>query len=173
MATIAMQRGSSAFSASTPITLWTQSGGSATKVMFNQLMMYNNAGNNLSGIFQLSYFPSGGFASQIAVLNVPTSQSSCQFDPVLGSKPQMIYNNSASYPGTQTGGQWMIANTGNSVPIGQSLNNSISITTVVFNSGYHVCPPSFYIGPGDIIKFQASTGSANHIVSWSFTTITE
>ena len=176
MATIAMQRGSSAYSSGTSITLWTQSGGSATKVIFNQLMMFNNAGGNVQGAWQLSYYPSGVYASQIAFLYYPySSAGSIQFDPVLGSKPQVIYNNSSSYPGVQHGGQWMQSSTGGTTPIGQlnPANNSIVVNTIIFGVGYHVCPPSFYVGPGDSVKFQASSGSSNHIVSWSFTTITE
>ena len=182
MATIAMQRGYSSFStANTPVTLFTQSGGSSTKVMINQLMIFSVSGQ-ISGYnkHMITYTPSGGYPSIIGVIYHSASAYALQWDPVMGSKPQMIANGSYSGGTPQHGGQFMLGGDGSvsNPSIGSGTSNAmsnfnISVTNYPYGYSNHVCPPSFFIGPSDSVKFVSSTGSSSYYIAWSFTTITE
>lgn len=180
--TIAMQRGTTTVSATgiSEVTLFTQSGGIATRVILNQL------GASISEVPNHAYMTlihqvSGGQAFVLGILKYATSgPRSFQFAPGVSSA-----NPFAAVP--------MLNSTSNS--LGRSSNPVIhsdgsngvanitpSSVNVSWPDGstdtrYSMLCSNFYMGPGDslLVRCRAdiNSGTATATISYSFTTITE
>jgi hypothetical protein len=175
--TVAIQRGTTTLtSAASPSTIYTQSGGNATRVIFNWVCFYcpdGQPGSN-NGIM-LHHFSSSG-----------------------GSVPIGYYRNNISYgngimlpnQGSNSFGQWATQGTSSTLTPLQGITGSYGITgyTGSLNVGsitltYPLAqdyfkssflPQNFWIGPSDTIKLSWTDNSgytAN--VAWSFVTVTE
>lgn len=165
--TIAMQRGVVSCPNDGIVTLFTQSGGTSTRVIFNQLTwFYNQTSANTNGV--ITYYNASGGSSIIGFLR--NNQSSSQMQFMTTDFGMLSYNNGSSTSpvfsslGNNAGASYIGANTGSAAPqpntpSGACLSNM---------------PTNFWIGPSDSIKFtwyHADSGTAT--VSYSFTTITE
>lgn len=180
--TIALQRGTATVlsNGSSITTLFTQSGGTATRVIMNQLIFTssNEWGNGyLSdkgiGIYHES---SGGKTSLLGIIrdNVDNMKE-WQF-PVAHNTFNFWQPLSTS---TLTGASPIIF-----TDAGGGIVATTPPTTRIYYTGntsqirYSAMPPQFYIGPGDSIKVKAQgrdSGSqpTTVTVGYSFTTITE
>jgi len=179
--TIAMQRGTTTITANGtgPTTLFTQSGGTATRVIINGISGYSgsnynywcmmlsitNTGTsvNLPVAFKSTggtfgacggfFFLSGlGAASNGAAQKANTAAT--------GTSAAVLLSNANTWPRSGD-------------PVIVSVNDAL---TPNGSSGavYEYCPQNFWIGPGDSVclgLYNSGGGSTN--VAWNFTTVTE
>jgi hypothetical protein len=166
--TIAMQRGVSSIGPSSPVTLFTQSGGYATRVICNQLVFYAASGSLYYPTCELALYNSSGPRTTLALI-YPSSSApgAIQFLPHAGQ-------HNASHPIANSVQQYGAVGGGGGT--GTSGSASPNTTYWQANSVYTNLnvPSEFYIGPGDslVAKYQNDNGSDVR-VGWSFTTITE
>jgi hypothetical protein len=182
--TVALQRGTTTVSgtSTSTTTLFTQSGGTATRVIVNNLSFYSstNAQQGLNiGFYNTS---SGGQTSLVGYLYRPSANTcySCQFLP---------YGSGSPFTGVPPGGTTniypstpLLAGFTSNQDIGGTSPGSINFTypsagNLIING----CPANFYMGPSDSLKIKATWyqiagksvnyGTVN--ISYSFTTITE
>ena len=181
--TIALQRGTTTVSTSgsASATLFTQSGGTATRVIKNQLGLYFSPTIDQNGVY-------------IAVFhNVSGGQSF-----LLGHFYRSAYNQSYQFtPGAPSDSQFVATGTGTSntlVPImpiitsngssgvGSANADNIGVNWPNSNSpAWSLFPANFYMGPSDSISIKVyakrasgkSVISVTAYISYSFTTITE
>jgi hypothetical protein len=168
--TIAMQRGTSTISPSSPATLFTQSGGYATRVICNQLVFYAASGSLYYPTCELALYNSSGPRTTLAMIYpATTAPGAIQFLPHCGQ-------NNASHPVANSVQQFGAVGGPGSSSLGTSTNNGPNTTYWQANNVYTNLniPSEFYIGPGDslVAKYQNDNGSDVR-VGWSFTTITE
>jgi len=187
--TIALQRGTTTVTTdgSTQATLFTQSGGIATRVIPNAIGVYFNNpqpntgfGNLLCGIYCTI---SGGQTLLVGYMNLGSSQYNRSFQFPIGAMPNAgasngvwNTNNTIVSPTTPT-----ITNNA-TFGIGDLSLTSLSINYPLGNNPrIAILPSSFYIGPSDIIRIRvfglAPSGKSSTPttagVTYSFTTITE
>lgn len=179
--TIALQRGTTTVTTdgTTAVTLFTQSGGIATRVIFNALGISFATAANTGGVYiALFHQQSGGQATLIGYLNTNNTTKNYQFNP--GASPDNdflgVYSSGQNSimpaaPVLRSGASSMSANAG-----------SVSFTYQGgSNTQLSLMAKNFYMGPGDSLfmkidaRYQSgksqSTTTAN--ISYSFTTITE
>lgn len=175
--TIALQRGTTTVSAAggnSSVTLFTQSGGTATRVILNQLGIFfssNPTDNVRAAVFHNS---NGGQSTLLGYLTDNGRRQSCQFtpaanDPFSGNVGQTSTNAFKQRPRLP-----VIASSA-ATGIGSGGATSIQIEyyeTTDSNFYYAIIPSNFYIGPGDSISMKIEAGPTANI-SYSFTTITE
>jgi|Laugrespbdmm15dd_1035085.scaffolds.fasta_scaffold01150_4 hypothetical protein len=166
--TIAMHRGVGAVSVGStgvPVTLFTQSGGIATRVIFNNFAFYcSNTNSNINMVMRVDQ--SGGgilILTRMQVTgsggNIPSMGTNGAYQPVGGSSVSgskiryQINNNSATYPGT----------------------GNPDITSVLVTGDSGAMPQQFWIGPSDavVINMLNNSGTFTMNYAYSFTTITE
>lgn len=169
--TIAMQRGTASISSTSPVTLFTQSGGYATKVICNQLVFYAASGNLYYPVVELALYSASGPRTSLGIIYTSSSSTGAiQFLPHAGqhnaAHPIGQYNQQYGTVNTSVGNATSGTSTGTSPNPGYYQAGSLSIMINV--------PTEFYIGPSDslVAKYQNDNGS-NIQVGWSFTTITE
>jgi len=180
--TIALQRGTTtvAGSGASSVTLFTQSGGTATRVILNQLSFYNSTSASNSSSRVLVYLTSSG--GQTSVLGYLFGSNgtgySYQFLPgggnsnvgagvstaVLGQCPVIQSSNTSADIGTP-----------NPSNVSASFDTSTGRNQAIF-------PSNFWMGPSDSIKikaYQSYTSGKSTLqvatvnIGYSFTTITE
>jgi len=183
--TIALQRGTATVSGdgSTFVTLFTQAGGTATRVIVNQLTMSFSAQLSTSSNACLYLTSSGGQSSVLGIMSRGDtgSQYATQF-PAGSSNDNAWFGGTAGTTGNCLSLSPMIQQTGTSGDMSagncSSVNLSYSGPSV---SRFAVLPQNFYIGPSDVLKMKVraqtisgkSTVNQTATLSWSFTTITE
>jgi len=177
--TIALQRGTTTCASGSSVTLFTQSGGTATRVILNQLVWYSNgSGNNFSNEnVILAHTSSGGYTSMLGYLrfNAANAGNALQFyagqqgdigtqmapQGTAGSVPlnAIYFNNSGA-----SGSGFAINPTGVGTQFPQTNGN-----TQIW------CANNFWIGPSDTISFRHTDASNGFTatIGYSFTTITE
>jgi hypothetical protein len=177
--TIALQRGTASITwdGTTQTTLWTQSGGTATRVIFNGCSAYNNtasAGNFMSLFVKLS----GGGSYGLAATRVGNSTITSALTFCPGNVNVTGGANGSSQ--ITSGSTIQTYNVAGSYPL------DIDMTYVGLQGGasggtgftsqnvFEFCPAQFWIGPGDAIVFKCKGATSNSgAVAYSFTTITE
>lgn len=176
--TITLQRGTASMTlnGTTKYTLFTQSGGTATRVIINGVAV--KANNARAGIM-LGVFvqQSGGGFWTVALKITNNSANVANLDLQRG---QMALASSTGGGGTSTSGSALVGgSTGGSFYGDQNMvtGNVFGATTsatMYSNSQYECCPNEFYIGPSDIVYLKAHNpfGDAGDYV-YSFTCITE
>ena len=184
--TIAIQRGTTTVSANgnTTVTLFTQSGGTATRVILNQLLVYFSSGppgvqNNGMNLYLTS---SSGYSSVIGSMKFGSTTSQWAFQFPAGAPNSGFNGTSAGTSNSINSSNPFIYQSGGS---GDMLANATNNIQVQYSNSsydaYSVIPANFYIGPGDALKLKVrglyasgkgtASGTAN--VGYSFTTITE
>jgi hypothetical protein len=178
--TIAMQRGTTTITANGtgPTTLFTQSGGTATRVIINGIAGYSggsssywcmmlsvtNSGTSVN--LPVAFKSTGGFTGSIG---------GCFFLSGLGAAS----NGGAQYSGAATtASAAVLGNYANTWPrSGDPIIAGANGSLVVSGSQaavYEYCPQNFWIGPGDqvCLGLYNSAGSSVN-VAFNFTTVTE
>jgi hypothetical protein len=179
--TIALQRGTTTVTGNgtTEVTLFTQSGGTATRVILNQL------GASISEVPSNAYMTlihqvSGGHTFVLGILKYPASGArSFQF-PSGASSDQAFSGNSvlsstsaskliSSMPVIYSDGTSGVANVS---------PNSIGIewATSANDTRMAMLCSNFYMGPSDSLRIRCradGAGTTTATISYSFTTITE
>lgn len=162
--TIAIQRGASSVSNNTITTLFTQSGGTATRVIANMLTFYaNTSGNGCNAT--LIHTSSGGGSHIVGYLG----GSSGLVQTAIAVNGM---SNAASWIGNASGiayGNTMIR--GGSTAYQGTLIQGFPVSPA---SNVSYLPQNFWIGPSDTLSFGVyDSGWSTIQVAWSFTTITE
>jgi hypothetical protein len=184
--TIALQRGTTTVSAggNTVVTLFTQSGGTATRVIINQLIVYFTSGPpGVSGNGMNLYLTSsGGYSSIIGQMKYESSGSMWAWQANTGA-PNNGFNGTS--PGTSNAINSANPFTFQSTSAGDMITGTTSQTYMQYSNtsfnAYCNFPANFYMGPSDALKLKVrglytsgkgtASGTAN--VGYSFTTITE
>jgi hypothetical protein len=176
--TIAMQRGStSATFDNTRYTLFTQSGGNATRVIINAITVWSGGGFGTPAAMMLQvlnsgtsvYLPiamksGGGAVSPSAMTFIPETVG-VNAGAVRTSTTETLSGQTLWFPG---GSGWPSASDANLVGAASNVSQSNG------QFAFEYCPKNFWIGPGDSVILQVK-GSSNPsgTMGWSFTTITE
>ena len=180
--TIALQRGTASVSGdgTTFVTLFTQSGGTATRVIVNQLTMSFSAqlsSNNAACLYLTS---SGGQSSVLGVMSRSDTGSQYAVQFPAGS------SNANAWFGTYNGvngssGSPMIQQTISSGDMSAGNCSGVNLSYGSTAPRFAVLPQNFWIGPSDVLKMKVNaritvgknTQAVTVSLSWSFTTITE
>lgn len=177
--TIAMQRGSTSFTCdSTWNTLFTQSSGTATRVIPNQLNgNFNTALRSQIGYFQLALVSSSG-SGQIL-----SSVYSWYMNTFTGFQIACLGNQAGQYVSGQNPGvysSYFLYTSSAATPYNASI--SASSLNFAYNAGTGPGPINqFYMGNGDSLRmriygiYNSGKGTANATCTtyWNMTTITE
>jgi len=181
--TIALQRGtvSTNLNGNTSTTLFTQSGGTATRVIIGGVGMYTNTSTG-SLAMQLVVGLSGSTTNTIVIAfkGSSTALNTYSMDFIPGLMP----TSGAMRPSTNStpSGTSILSNNSANVFSGsQSLDGAyITGADTATNFGnntfnYEYCPAQFWMGPSDTLFFRGrnSNGAYTGNVAYSFTTITE
>jgi len=176
--TIALQRGTTTVTAngSSGATLFTQSGGTATRVIVNNLGFYFTTTPGQSDVYVVVYLTqSGGQQLVLGRLYNQSPYKAAQFAPGISTtnafetNPANI-NAARNFGFTSSGTNGVASADAQSI----SINAPSSTSMMQLNS-------NFYMGPGDSIAVKARGSSASGKsqvfqtlnISYSFTTITE
>ena len=179
--TIALQRGvaSITWDGTTQTTLFTQSGGTATRVVFNGCGAYN--GSASAGMLMSIFVKLSGGTGSYCVASVwignSANNASIDFRPGNTNAVGGGTNGSAAI---NSGATVLAFNTAStySMDVNMVYANLFGGMNASggFGSGniYEFCPAQFWIGPGDAIIFKCRAATSNSgQVAYSFTTITE
>jgi len=179
--TIALQRGSTtvASSGGSSVTLFTQSGGTATRVIINGLSIKNTQSSS-GNVAYLAVAQSGGTVFWgVAIKSISSVYSMAGIDFYPGvSNISGAQRSSTQY--SQTGALvWGTSSTSifpaNDNPGSYNIISTDNGASIVSQqSNFEHCPQQFWIGSGDavIMRFFANSGGTATI-GYSFTTITE
>lgn len=184
--TIALQRGTATVTSnmSSATTLFTQSGGTATRVIVNQLIFsssseWSNSILNNKGL-AIYHTSSGGLTSLLGLFILQQgSLKEGQF-PIAansanlweGQSPASLAYDSTTVPAIYTSAAQGISGSTSFPPAYPEWTSGPSYKK------YAIIPSQFYIGPGDSLSFKAqgrdgSSQPTTITLSYSFTTITE
>jgi hypothetical protein len=179
---IALQRGTTTVTAngSSSATLFTQSGGLATRVIVNQLSLtYDFAAD--TGTVQVGVYHES-FGGQTSLIGLFRRLDASSFRAVQFPVGAFTNNNWGGTP-LPTGADFLatVPVLGHTQASGDMFSTSPSNINVGYsttsNTRFSVLPSNFYIGPSDSVKiktnFSSSSGTATATISYSFTTITE
>jgi hypothetical protein len=166
--TIAMSRGTTSVGQNSLTTLYTNSGGTASRVIINMVSL--NANGISTPSVNLVYTSTSGGNSVIGYLKYNTSVTSFQFAPANnGVGPaQFGYNASSTAPisGIISANQAAIY-TGSVAPSNLNINGGSDV-----RQSY--CPSNIWMGPSDTISVIANdNNSVTFNLAYSFTIITE
>ena len=173
--TIAIQRGTQTLVSNTRTTLFTQSGGTATRVIFNQITFASaNSVDMYYPAVCLIHASSSGPTNVIGLMKAASgSIYSLNFMP----NGNATAPNQFGYSGTgnaYNGAVMLQQSTGN-IYMGGA--NPTYVTYTAATSGSNYCsymPSNYWSGPSDSIKIKWYDGNGNDCsVGWSMTTITE
>ena len=181
--TIATQRGSTTLTSnnSSTATLFTQSGGLATRVIFNQLGWWFSANEpdvNVSA--SVIHNISGGGSFVLGYLRDPDKRRAYQFAP--GATGDNPWNFGPTQTGTSTAFAMPRGATigGSDANLPGASNASGVIVDWTNQSGlkYMMLPSNFYMGPGDSLSIKiygerSGVGFLTANITYSFTTVTE
>ena len=155
--TIAMIRGTTTCANGSSVTLFTQSGGTATRVILNWVAFYVTGGTNYSSPnCNLYHTSSSGGAGVVAAWANNSGNSGGQF--------------SGGIPSTQSGSANSVFSnvTGNYPALLQAMRVSSLGSTPGFTAS------NFWIGPSDTVSLSWYDNNSQNInVAYSFTTVTE
>lgn len=178
--TIALQRGTSSVTldGTTRYTMFTQSGGTATRVIINGCAFYSDTARSglMGGIFVQK---SGGGYFSVAIKLVGNSTTVGSMDFL----PGMVNNVGGATNGTSagiTGASIFVGALATDYQSNQNMSQFALYGATSAQSGFgnaslfEYCPSQFWIGPSDVVYFKGRNNSGDPgQVSWSFTTITE
>jgi len=155
--TIAMIRGTTSCANGSSVTLFTQSGGTATRVILNWVAFYNTGTNSYSSPNCVLYHTSS--AGGAGVVAGWANNSSNYGGQISGGIPSVTSNSSNSVFGNVAG---------NYPALLQAMRvNNISAGTTFAAS-------NFWIGPSDSVSLSWYDNNNQNInVAYSFTTVTE
>lgn len=162
--TIAMQRGTSTVAHTAQTTLFTQSGGLATRVIFNGLAGHNPA--QTSSQVVISVQPSGG-APYVLGYGV-SAYADWEFKPNTNTYG-VVASGTSLWPDSFL----YLSNTASTYVADQNGSTLNVVGPSTSNYGFGI-PQNFWIGPGDAVRMRFWQQAGNTCTfGWSFTTITE
>lgn len=172
--TIAIRAGSTghAWSNTNTSTLFTQSGGTATRVIINQLQFTNDAGGSPQGVG--IFLESAGTGQMHMIGGVRFIYQSMQvFQAWAGGSQEArtSYGNSGTGPFGVPSGH-MLRGSSN-VSIGAIQPSTLTVATSYNSDEFVFFPNSFYMANGDSVKLRGYWNGGTGACYWSFTTITE
>ena len=179
--TIALQRGTTTVTSNSTssVTLFTQSGGIATRVILNQLGLFFSNDPDDGTSVAVFHNISGGQSLLIGFIRDSDRRRSTQFIP--GATPENPFLGTATQVSTTTA--VVLASAPNiggngATGVGSSPANGVSIDYASnTNSRLSAMPSNFYIGPGDSLSLKVyasrSETPLTASITYSFTTITE
>jgi hypothetical protein len=173
--TIAIQRGTQSLASGTLTTLFTQSGGTATRVIFSQITFASaNSVDMYYPSVILIHASSSGPTNVIGLMKANSgSIYSLNFMP----NGNATAPNQFGYSGTGNAynGAVMLQQGNPNVYMGGANPTNISYSAATSGSNYcSYMPSNYWIGPSDSIKIKWYDGNGNSCdVGWSMTTITE
>jgi hypothetical protein len=171
--TIAVRAGGTghAWTQANTSTLFTQSGGTATRVIINQLQFTcdTNSGPATVGIFLES--AGSGTMSMIGGLKLAYySLMSFQAWPGGNQQAQTAYPGYGTQQGVSSG---LSIGHSTNAPIGGIQPSSLQVYTPYNSNDFIFFPSSFYMAAGDSVKVRGWWGGGTGACYYSFTTITE
>jgi hypothetical protein len=174
--TIALQRGTTTVAGNdtTYVTLFTQSGGIATRVIVNQLGIFFSSAPNTPIRINVLHDSSGGQSTLLGSLRDVGQRRSVQFTPA-ANDPFAGNVGQTSTSGFKQRPRHPIVGSNGASGVGSANTGSTQIEyyeTTDANFYYSILPSNFYMGPGDSLRMIVEGGSTANI-SYSFTTITE
>jgi hypothetical protein len=177
--TVAIQRGTTVLtSASSPTTIYTQSGGNATRVIWNFIAVYQAGGNNFGSVnsLNISHFSSSGGSAPIGYFKNNLGWGNFAILPNQGSSSFNQYapgysGSSVLYPLQGIVGSYSATSyTGN---LAANQTSFVSPQANLVNPSMFL-PQNCWIGPSDTLKLAfADNNGFDATVGWSFVTITE
>ena len=179
--TIALQRGSTTVSSGggSGVTLFTQSGGTATRVIINGLAFKNSVAGS-GCVAQLYVAQSGGSVFWAVAAKGASSGNACGGFDFFPGTFNMNGAQRESSSSSLTGAVILGINTNNVFPADGNVAayNIFSTNNVTSNvasmSNYETCPQQFWIGSGDAVAMKIfNNGGGTATIGFSFTTITE
>jgi hypothetical protein len=167
--TVATQRGTTSMTSGGSSTLFTQSGGLNTRVIFNMMTFFLDGSGSAVAI-TITHTSSAGGSGVIGYLYANSTKNGCFFpanNAVSGVQTVMNSTTAFALQGIITGGTGYIgATAANSVSL---LAGSQGLTP---NASY--LPSNYYIGPSDTISVRMYDANGNSgTFAYSITTITE
>lgn len=180
--TIALQRGSTSitWNGTTAYTLFTQSGGTATRVIIGGVSAYST---NNGSINMAMFVKQSGTSNYLTIgyKGVGTASSSNSLDFYGGSAITPLPAQPASTNNSAGGTPILVNSNGGFFGAGDISNTAVQAINSQFSNSnsffqFEVCPQQFWIGPGDSVVmkfFNYSSAAATGIVAYTFTTITE
>ena len=175
--TITLQRGTASmtFDGTTKYTLFTQSGGIATRVMIGGVGV--KASTARAGTMMGIFVQQSGGGFQTIALKIANSSANVSN---LDLSPGQMNFGSPTTTGIQLSGSSLVAGNVANTFYGDQVMSSANVfgagtsTSIYSGSQFEFCPKEFYIGPSDIVYLKAHNpfGDAGNYV-YSFTCITE
>jgi hypothetical protein len=164
--TVALQRGSGTLNSGSFATLFTQSGGLATRVIVSQLVFYVGASGPVdSPQLILSHLSSNGTASVIGYAQAFASDTNLRQGQLMPSSGEnglknASFSNSVALNGYARGtsADWLGASQGFNMDLNDSSRRSF-------------VPQNFWIGPSDSVRINWNEGSSK-VVTYGFTFVT-
>ena len=173
--TVAIQRGITsvvATSTGAETTLFTQSGGAATRVIINQLTFYSpNTQVARLFVLTLNFNSSGGYKSPFIYMR-GNGVSAMTFIPGPTDSAAATQQTGT----TAVGGLALLSNTATSTGVSMgNLSSSLLYLGTASDNMFQTGPTNFWMGPGDSISVKLSINADTPTcpIGYSFTTITE
>lgn len=170
--TIALQRGTGTINANgtTDLTLFTQSGGTATRVIVNQFTFYTQSTTTSRAItWYIGHSSSGGYRSPLLSGYVNTTNAGTFVPGQQDGSQAAVFSTSFGVANWT----WKSDYTSTGTAQGANLPSN-NVPQFYDAGGYQSGPSNFWIGPSDSLILRMSmSGSITANVGWSFTTITE
>lgn len=185
--TIALQRGTTSVTSdsSSVVTLFTQSGGTATRVIVNNLGVYFTTLPNSGSVSMLLYISQSG-GQDMVIGQLSTSDRTRSYQFLAGSSTNNSFmgvglSQSSSSNNNVVPSTPQIRSTGSNGVASANANQISVVYSSLSTTQLAVLNSNFYMGPSDSIKMkiQASVTSGKSVISttgnisYSFTTITE
>jgi hypothetical protein len=184
--TISIQRGTVSLtpSGSSPVTLWTQSGGTATRVIFGSISGWFTQSITTSGstTFALAFTPSGAsYEIMVGYMAVKPSTTTYGFAilPGQGAPSAQISTTSSAYSTLPSATVLTSVNSG--ATLFANMNPSYLRILMPGNrysdyqSQFQSFPDNFWIGPGDVVQINCSNYSSGGTLylTYEFVLVTE
>lgn len=181
--TIALQRGTTTVTANSTsaVTLFTQSGGLATRVIVNQLAVsFSDLVDETQTTVGVYHESSGGQTSLIGLFRRTDATSIRALQFPVGAFTNNNWGGTPFPSSSEYSNQLPIIFQGSTA--GDMFSSNPNSIQAVYSNPTHlrfaVLPSNFYIGPNDSIRikirgFNTSSGATTATISYSFTTITE
>ena len=169
--TIAMQRGTSSIATGSNITLFTQSSGTATRVICNWISFYAASQYANGARLSFNHSSSAGGSAQIGYAFLQNAGQSSQITPANNSVGPYQFRGDTT-PAPINGFMYAASTasyTGAINPANLQIYNPTSVTATQY------MPSNLWMGPSDsLTAYWVDNGNAVTInIAWSFTTITE
>lgn len=162
--TISVVKGTTTCADSSSVTLYTNSGGIASRVIPNMISWYANS-NGIAGSGNLNFFSSAGGSCVIGYYKGPYGSGQGQFMPANNGVGPLQYGGNSSY-----------VSVNGAIAAGGAVGTYIGAWPANYaqpsGSAMSYLPSNFWMSPSDYLTFSWQAGTSVTI-AYSFTIITE